>query len=415
VSEVPRFSSAQIKDWLERETDSVFTPVHTKAEKLLEETVKALENFKDASKMLLDNSGKEIEKRNMRIYGRARALNKLARLFVDRVEKVKVPEQVSYDSLRDFAKEVEKIFSVTEVDIRNWLPRISPYFILDRRKFLTIYEKSKESLNILDDFLTREYVKTKTLEETFQLVDNLQALEKHFSELKEQKVEKETEKARIENEITHSQQKLDDLKTRSAMGQLDEIDLETDELVKEVKHKLRHLQKPFRKVQALALRGGGAGLTPDEVEKLGQYLESPFEALATEETDYPILRVILQKMDRLIVEGKLKLKRDKARKAEQAWSNILNKNSLAGLHKKCADIRVQKKQLLTSKEMEETKRDLSRVQEQIEKIEITKGSIETDEKIIERAYSETQEKILKHKSEIEENVLSFLGKQIQIV
>lgn len=415
MSEVPKLSSSEIKNWLQRETGSAFTPVHSKAQQLRDEMVNALDNFKDASRMLFDNSGKEIEKRNKKTYGRARALNKLARLFVDRIEKVKVPEQISYDSLHNFAQEVEKVFSVTDVDIKKWFPRISPYFILDRRKFLTVYEKSKESLKILDDFLTREYVKTKTLEETFQLIDKLQTLEKQSSELKKQKTKAESEKSVVENEIAESQQKLDELKTKSAMSQLYQINRERVELRKEVKHRLRHLQKPFKKMQVLTLRRGGADLTQDELSKLGQYLEKPFEAFATEETGYPMLKQILQKLHRSMAEGKLKLKREKARKAEQALSNILNKQSLANLHKKCADLRAQRKQLLASTEMEETKRVFSKLKEQIGQLEIRRGSIEAHEKTIERECNETLERILNNRSEIEQNVLSFLDEKVQIV
>jgi len=61
------------------------------------------------------------------------------------------------------------------------------------------------------------------------------------------------------------------------------VEAEKETLNNELKHALRHLQKPFIKVQALSVHGGGAGLTPDELVKLDQYLEKPFVALATEE------------------------------------------------------------------------------------------------------------------------------------
>jgi hypothetical protein len=95
-----KFSSTEIKNWLENETSSTLTPVHAQAQKLRDETRAALQSLSDASKMLLDNSAREIEKRNMRIYNRARALNKLAHLFLDRLKKLNAPDQVSYDSLR---------------------------------------------------------------------------------------------------------------------------------------------------------------------------------------------------------------------------------------------------------------------------------------------------------------------------
>jgi len=414
LSEILKFSSSDIKGWLESETSTIFIPVQTKAQKLRDEMNNALENLIDASKMLLDNSGKEIEKRNMKTYGRARALNKLARLFLDRIGKVKVPDQISYDSLSQFTQETQKAFFVTEVDIRNWFPKISPFFILDRRKFLAVYEKSRETLKMLNDFIMKEYIKTKTLEETFNLINKLQILEKQASELKEQGAKTESEKTLVENEIVTARQKVANLKSESAMNKLHQIDMEINALSTGVKNCLQHLQKPFIKTQALALHGGGAGLTQDEVKKLGEYLANPFEALATEDTGCPVLTQILQKLSRLIAEGKLKLKPEKARKAEHALGNILSTDSLVNLHQKCAAVIARRKQLTTSMEMEEARRSFSRLNEQIEKLDIQRSNIESQKIAIDKAYNETLEKIRNHKGEIEKNILSFVDKKVQI-
>jgi len=414
LSEILKFSSSDIKGWLESETSTIFIPVQTKAQKFRDEMNNALENLIDASKMLLDNSGKEIEKRNMKTYGRARALNKLARLFLDRIGKVKVPDQISYDSLSQFTQETQKAFFVTEVDIRNWFPKISPFFILDRRKFLAVYEKSRETLKMLNDFIMKEYIKTKTLEETFNLINKLQILEKQASELKEQGAKTESEKTLVENEIVTARQKVANLKSESAMNKLYQIDMEINALSTEVKNCLQHLQKPFIKTQALALHGGGAGLTQDEVKKLGEYLANPFEALATEDTGCPVLTQILQKLSRLIAEGKLKLKPEKARKAEHALGNILSTDSLVNLHQKCAAVIARRKQLTTSMEMEEARRSFSRLNEQIEKLDIQRSNIESQKIAIDKACNETLEKIRNHKGEIEKNILSFVDKKVQI-
>jgi hypothetical protein len=84
LSEV-KLPSKDTRFWLDKETRQTFVPVHAKARKLLDEMRKNLETLSEASKMLLENSAKEIEKRNMKTHGRARAMNKLARLFVDRM------------------------------------------------------------------------------------------------------------------------------------------------------------------------------------------------------------------------------------------------------------------------------------------------------------------------------------------
>ena len=413
MSEV-QLSTGEVKTWLEKQTGSTLTPVQIQAQKQRDEMQKALLSLTDASKMLLDNSAKEIEKRNMKVYNRARALNKLAHLFIERIRKLDVPDKVSYDSLNIFAQEIQKALAVTEVDIRNWFPRISPFFIIDRRKFLALYEKTKLAFNALNEFLTKEYVKTKTLEKTFHLTEELQGLEKQLVEVEQQKANLRNDVLRIDQEITVQEQQTAGQKGKVMLEQLRQVETEAEALNNELKHALRHLQKPFIKMQALAMSGGGAYLTPDELKKVGEYLENPFEATLTEETGCQLLKEILQKLSRLMREDKLKLKDDKARKAEQAVEEILKRDSLASIQGRCVEVSARKKQLTDSPEMEEAKRSLSLFQQQIEQLKVRKANLEVDERIKGNARDDLLEKIRNHKKAIEANILSFLGKQVQI-
>jgi hypothetical protein len=375
----------------------------------------ALETEAEACKMLFDNSNREIERRNMRVYGRARALNKLAKLFLDRLKKISVPEQVSYDVLNKFAQDAQRVFIVGDVDIKNWFPRISPFFIIDRRKFLMVHEKAKLTLAELNDFIAKEYVKTKTLEETFQLIDEVQSLERQLAEVGAQKASMESERAPIEKEIAELQRRIAELETKGPIDQLNLVEAEKETLSNELKYMLRHLQKPFIKVQALAASGGGAGLTPDELKKLNDYMENPLEALAAEEPRYPALRQILEKLTSLMSEDKLKLKSDKARKATQTIEEILKQNSLTRLQAQSADVVLRRRQLLSSSSLDEIKRDLSICQDQLKQLNARKTSVETHEAVKEHAKTDIQERIRGNKRVIEKNVFSFLGKKIEIL
>ncbi|HVO85811.1 MAG TPA: hypothetical protein VMT06_01665 [Candidatus Eisenbacteria bacterium] len=414
MSEALKFSTTDLKVWLEHETKSIFVPVHTKAQRLFDDMRKALDNLQDVSRMLLENSGKEIEKRNMKTYGRARALNKLARLFVDRLRQLKIPDKVTYESLEGFVKDVQKAFMVTEIDVRNYFPRISPFFILDRRKFLAVFEKAKEMLRELEGFVSKEYIKTKTLEDTFQLIDKLAALEKQLGELGDQKAKAEANRKLVETQIDEFARKINEMKTIGSMGQLSQTSDETASLCEELKHNLQHLQKPFIKLQSLASHGEGSGLTPEELKKLVQYLDNPFEALATEETGHPALRGILEKLNKAISEDKLKLKPEKARKAEQTINSIINNNSLANVHQKCKDTMTKRTRLSTSEEVAATLKDLAKLDEQSDALRRNRGVLESEELSIKRNYTETAEKIRNHKSDIEKNVFSFLTKKIVV-
>jgi hypothetical protein len=414
LSETARLSSETVKSWLERESGPLLVPIHSRAQKLLDEMRKSIENLLSNSKMLLDNSQREIEKRNPKIYKRARALNKLSRLFIDRLRRIQLPDNVTYDAFQGFVQEVQKAFLATDVDIRNWFPRVSPFFILDRRRFQAVFERAKELLKELDSFLTREYVKAKTVERTFQLVEKLGALEQELQNLAQRRKQTDEERTRLESEISDIHRKMSDLKSKGGLDQLSRLDVEVSALSSEVEQSLRHLQKPFVKLQSLALRGEGSGLTPEELSKLNQYVADPFQALATEEDGHPLLRQILEKMNRAISEGKLKLKPEKTRKAEQLAESILARSSLAGLHEKSMKAVGLKKQLSTSDEVTETGRNLSRLQEQLEGLERKKRSIEGELSVLERTRGETAEKIRSYKSEIERNAFDFTSKRIQL-
>jgi hypothetical protein len=407
-------SSGEVKRWLENQTSSILTPVHAQAKKLRDDMNFSVQAVIDVSKLLFDTSSKEIEKRNMKVYNRARALNKLSRLFLDRLKKLNPPEQVSYDSLSRYAQETQKVIFVTDIDIKNWFPRISPFFIMDRRKFLAVYERTKQAYTALNDYVTKEYVKTKTLEEALQQINELQNVEKQLVTLNDEKEIIKNERMPIEQDIAVLEEKINELKSKGPIDKLNMVSCEIESLSNELKHELRHLQKPFIKMQALATGGGGGGITPDELNKINQYLEKPFDALVSEKPGYPLLKEIMQKLEDLLAEDKLKLKPDKARKATDSVTEILHKDSLAKLQLRCTEMATNKDQLLASSKMDEINQNLSQFQDQVNLLKARKTSVETHETVKENAYKEAEDKINSLKRTIEKNVYSSIDKKIQI-
>ncbi len=415
MSETIQFtSSGEVKRWLENKTSSILSPVHAQAKKLRDDMNAAIEAVGDVSQMLLDNSTREIDRRNMKVYNRARALNKLAHLFLDRLKKLTFPEEISYDALSRYAQEIQKVFIVIDIDIKNWFPKISPFFIMDRRKFVAVYERSKQAYATLNDFVTKEYVKTKTLEEAFQLLNELQNVQQQLVTIGEEKEKIKDERIPIEKEIAELEQKIAELKNSGPIDKLNSVNAEIDMLSGELKHSIRYLQKPFIKMQALATSGGGGGITPDELSKVNQYLANPFDALIAEEIGYPMLREILQKLEGLMAEDKLKLKSDKARKAEQSLNEILKNNSLLKLQIRCVEKATTKEQLSGSPMMEDVKRDLSVFQAQVDQLKGRKTIIETHEAVKENAYKEAIDKISNLKRSIERDISSSIEIKVQI-
>jgi len=414
LTETIQFTTTSLKEWLEKETSTILNPVQAQAKKFRDETNQAIIALNDVCKSLLENSEKEIEKRNTQAFNRARALNKLAGIFIERLTKLSSPEQITYDTLSKYNIEAQKTLIVTEVDVRNWFPKISPFFIMDRRKFLAVYEKTKQTFSTLNEFVTKEYVKTKTLQETIQIVNDLQNLENKLTNLHTEIENIKNERLPVEQKIAELEQKTSELKTAGPIDQLNFVTNEIEVLSNDLKNTLRHLQKPFIKMQALATFGGGGGVTPDELRMINVYLDNTFEALATEETGYPILKQILEKLQTMLKEDKLKLKPDKAKKAEQTSIEILNKNLLNSAQEKSKTLATQKNQLIASARMNEIKQNISTFEDQINQSRARKASIEAHEASKTREYQELQSEANIRKKVIERNILASLTKTIHI-
>ena len=279
---------------------------------------------------------------------------------------------------------------------------------------MTVFEKAKYALEEIHRFLTKEYIKTKTLEETFQLIDRLMVLEKQLADFEARKKKTESEKASFDKGIAETRQEIASLRTTDDMSQLKRTTSEVKELSVKVNHSLRHLRKPFIKLRSLATRGGGSGLTPEELEILNKYVETSFKALAMEETGYPLLKHILRKLDRAMSEGKLKLKADRKRKADRDMNEILNKNSLNALHQRCKNALMRERKLSTSTEVKKTEEGLSRLQKKLKRLKRRRKIFELKATTTERKFKEIVETIQKQKNEIEKSVLDFTGKNVQI-
>jgi len=163
----------------------------------------------------------------------------------------------------------------------------------------------------------------------------------------------------------------------------------------------------------MATSGGGGGVTPDELRLIGLYLDNPFDALV-EENGYPTLKKILEKLADMLKEDKLKLKPDKARKAEQSLTEILEKNLLNGMQEKSKALSAQKEQLLASSRMDEVKRNLSAFEEQADQLKVKKTSVEAHEAIKNREYQDLQADISNRKRAIERNISAAFTKTVQI-
>jgi len=177
---------------------------------------------------------------------------------------------------------------------------------------------------------------------------------------------------------------------------------------------LRYLQKPFLKFQSLVL-SSSYSLFLDETKKLNEYLSNPFEAFATEEEGYPMLKRILQKMDDAMAQGKLKLKKSRLRKAKDQADDILRKNALLSLHQSCKEALSKKQQLSTSGIITKSRNELAQLQKNLRDLQKRKELLDSRGAVLEKKIKENFEKIENQKRELEKIVLDLTNKKAQVL
>jgi hypothetical protein len=403
-----------LRKWLEQETLSIVEPLKTEGKTLLDDVRSKLDDVQETCDKLLEAAEKEMTKGLRKTYRRARILAKLAKNFSEMIDEITIPDQISSENLHRAYEDLEKTLATMGRERWKWFPVISPYFIIDRRRFDIALKKATDSLKELRDFSSDKYARAETVEKAFSMIEKLRQSSMELDEAKELKIKTELRKEALEKNITENQQKIASIKSKSEVTELAQINKEIEELEKKVKHNLRYLQKPFIKFQTLAM-GPSHPLPPDELKKIGEYLSNPFEAFATEPEGYTTLKSILQKMDDAIAKGKLKLKSSRLRKAKDQIDNILSKDSLAPLHHDCKEILSQRQQLLTSRIIADSRSELKQLQENLKELLKQKELVDSRGAVLESQITKTLEKIEEQKKELEKAIMELTNKNIQIV
>jgi len=402
-----------LREWIRKETASIVEPLRNKGTNLLKEIQERLNDTIESSEKIFEKSDSEMQKSNPKTYRFARNANKFARSLSERIKTVNVPEKVNHESLQTLGNDLEKTLTTAMQQRGEAYPYITPYFIFDRRRLDVTLKRLADIYKDLRNFLTK-YSKAKMVEDTSSAIDKLLQTINQADEAEKQREKVEQREKSLQQELMKTQQEIANVQSRAELTELMEAEKRIRELRKSVKHSLRHLQKPFFKLQRLTRRGNVA-IPLDEARKLGDYLRDPFEALATEEEGHPMLKGILRKVEEAITQGKLKLKSTRLRKAQEQIDSVLNHASLNLLHKSCMEARSRKTQLLTSGVAATFQNKLVGLQEELRQLQKENELISSRIKAIESEHRQLLEKIENEKKELEKTVFHLTGKNIQVV
>jgi predicted nucleic acid-binding Zn-ribbon protein len=413
MSEGLKIPLGNLEDWLEHELAPVMGPIKAEGKSLLSDVRGRLNEFSEVCERLMVDSEKEMVKESRKTYRSARAANKLAQDSLEAVDKIDVPEEVSRENLGTLNENLRKLLTTVEMERRMMFPSIEPYFILDRRRFDIAFKRVIEAFKALQTFSLRKYVKAETLEEAVSTINRLTHLLNKVEKAKTIKVRMELRKKILEEKITEKQREITAVQDKGEMRDLVQLNVEIQELERKVKNSLRHLQKPFIKFQSLA-RGPGFAVTPDELKKLDEYLNDPFNALAAEEEGYPMLKSVIRKMGDAMSQGKLKLKSSRLRKAQEQIREALEKDTLIPLHHECREAFSKRQQLLTSEALAALQNELTKYREELKELQRRKEFLESKHAALDKVHQELLQKIENQRKELEKTILGLTGKKVTV-
>ena len=413
MSEALEIPLKDLKEWLEEETVSIVEPLKAEGRSLFDNVRDKLDDILQSCDKLLEDAEKELMKGSRKTYRRAKIMNKLAKNISEMIDKVIIPDEISRESLDTLREDLERVLGVVGRERWKWFPVISPYFIMDRRKFDIVLKRAMDSLGELRSFSSDKYAKAETVEDAFTMVDTIRQYLSELDEVEKRKKTTESRRGVLEKKIAENQQEIRSIQSKSEVVELVQINEKTEELEEKVKHSLRYLQKPFLKFQSLA-RGPSYSLPLDEKRKLDEYLSNPFEALATEMEGYPILKSILKKMEGAMAQGKLKLKSSRLRKAKGQINSVLNEDALIPLHRSCKEAFSQRQRLSTSGAIATSQSELKKLQKKLKDLRKRKELVHSRGVVLDKKIKRTLEKIENQKKELEKIVLELTNRNVQV-
>jgi len=414
MSDPVKIRLEELEEWLKQETFSVTQPIKNEATKLVNDVKGRLDGIREISEKMLENGEKEMLKSNPKTYRRARVVSKLSQTTLEILDDTEIPDEISYENLQALHGNLGKTISAIGQERGKWFRYIEPYFIFDRRRFDFALKRAVDSLSELRSFSSSRYVKIKEVEEALSMVSKIVGMLNESGELEKHRKRTELRRKTLEKEIEEKQKEISLIQDQSEVSELSRVNEEIEELKRQVKHSLRHLQKPFLKFQSL-VGSSEHSLLPNEASKLDEYLKSPFMAFATEEEKFPLLRRILQGLEDTINQRKLKLKSSRLRKAQEQIKNILHGDELDSLHQDCKTALLRRQSLLTSKTISTFEKESEQIKKDLEELKKRENLVDSRCAFLDEEHRKTQEKIEALKKELEESIRELTGKAINII
>ena len=403
--------------WFVERTKAKLGPTQKRGEQVCDKIEGILTRMEDAAEKLLISKDRDAyrgaEQDPKRHELAVRSADKLSEKVTEKIKEFEIPENTTYDNLKDFGDRLKEFFGFVNGAGRRWVPKMSPWFKSELKDIDYFLKKLTQTAKELQNFIHVEYREVRDIENIMNSIRDLKAL------VDENKI--------IESEMKTAGKKLKDLEKTISSLKTDLVDLmetgKSRDLTEIKKNEadsrrmfnryFRPLVKPLRKLR-VSIERGQYFMSAEQQSVMGKYLSSPFATFLNEDEGYPLLKTILSGLRSSLVDKKLSMKPSRTNKALRQIKEVYEDNALIDLQKKGKKMTILKAKLETELELTEHRKRQLELQEDIERVDKEKMDVEARLSNLKDEFDRNQEKTSRYKKEIEEGIQKVVRGDITI-
>jgi hypothetical protein len=400
--------------WLAQELEKALRPTKNKATKLSEDARRALDEakgfFEDLSRKA---EGNVATKKDPISYRAARVVARTSRDAISSIEKVQIPQEVSWDSYKILRDNLSNTARSLRDQRTSTQREIHGLYLLDMLSFSGIVDRIGKAGDKISQFLEGD---GENLQRARTLTDIARTIQETRLELQakaEETVDLTRSLEQVSSAVKRRTEEFEKIASNDSLKQVLEIEKELRKESREFRSDtLTHLQRPLRKLRDLSQRGEIA-LRSEERDALSEYIQSPYRSFLSRNSG-PYLAPILTNLKSALDSGKMGLSHRKNARIAVQLGQLTTTEHLAQKQTKGRSLLGQRQRLLQDQNCKNLYLDrkiiLKKIEEgkkeedlALEKLHMAKEKIKTLNKHFEDLLSQAESKT-KH----------YLSRDIQI-
>jgi len=333
-------------NWLDKELEKALRPTRSKAGRLSDDARRALDEARSFFEELSRKAdGNLATKKDPISYRAARVVGRVAREGVSGIEKIQIPQEVSWDSFKVLRDNLANTARSLRESRNNTQREIHGLYLLDMLSFSGVVERIAKVGEKISNFLEGDGENLQRAKTLTSIVETIHQVGLQLDEKRKESIELERTREGLSSTVKELSSELEKITSNDSLKQVLEIEKELRKESREFRtDTLTHLRRPLRKLRDLSQRGEIA-LRSEEREALGEYIQSPYRSFLSRNSG-PYLTPILTNLKSALDSGKMGLSHRKTTRVVVQLDQLTTTEHLSQKQGKGRNLLGQRQRLL---------------------------------------------------------------------